>query len=145
MDDTSFSNILSAWGNGRWYFEGHSTLTPHEEMSTPRSESSGSMSPDLGEIWAYGCPKSPTCGSQSDSVERSEVNDNEDEDENASNRPCEKAVEKNEVCVGRYSMESHQFLPGPLRHFLYEERGPLSGISQQELNPHGKSCLLYDT
>ena len=33
MDDTSFSNILSAWGNGRWYFGGHSTLTMHEEMS----------------------------------------------------------------------------------------------------------------
>ena len=52
------------------------------------------MSPDLSEIWAYGCPKSPTCGSQSDCEVRSEVSDNEDEDENAPFLPCAKVVER---------------------------------------------------
>ena len=93
-DDTSFSNILTAWGNGRWYFEGHSTLTQHEDMGASRSESSGSTSPDLGETWAYGCPKSPTCGSQSDFEERSEVSGHEDEDENVPYLLCEKVVDR---------------------------------------------------
>ena len=35
-------------------------------MDASRSESSGSLSPDLCEIWGYGCSTSPTCGSQSD-------------------------------------------------------------------------------
>ena len=52
------------------------------------------MSQDLGEIWACGCPKSPTCGSQSDFEERSEVSDKEDEDENAPYLQCAKAVER---------------------------------------------------
>ena len=50
MDDTSLNNILTALGNGRWYFEGHSTLTQHEDMVVSGSESSGSLSPDLGDI-----------------------------------------------------------------------------------------------
>ena len=66
MKDPSFSNILTAWGNGCWYYEGHSTFTQNEDMVASRSESSGSMSPDLGEIWGYGCSMSPACGSQSD-------------------------------------------------------------------------------
>ena len=59
MDDPSFSNILTAWGNGCWYYEGHSNFTQNEDMDASRSESSGSMSPDLGEIWGYGCSMGP--------------------------------------------------------------------------------------
>ena len=53
MDDPSFSNILTTWGNGRWYYEGHSNFTQNDDMVASRSESSGSMSPDLGEIWGH--------------------------------------------------------------------------------------------
>ena len=101
MDDTSFSNILTAWSNGRWYFEGDSTFTQHEDMGASRSESSCSLSPDLGETWAYGCPKSPTCGSQSDFEESSEVRGHSsevrghvDEDENLPYLLCGKVVDR---------------------------------------------------
>ena len=56
MVDPSFSNILIACGNGCWYYEGHSTFTPNEDTDASRSESSGSMSPDLVEIlgiWVF--------------------------------------------------------------------------------------------
>ena len=66
MDDPSFSIILTACGNGCRYYEGHSNFTQNEDIDASRSESSGSMSPDLGEIWGYGCSMSPACGSQSD-------------------------------------------------------------------------------
>ena len=54
--DTSLSDILTAWGNGRLYFEGHSTLPQQEAVYISGSESSGSLSPDLGEIWVRKVP-----------------------------------------------------------------------------------------
>ena len=47
--------------------EGHSTYTQHQVIGALRSESesSGSLSSDLGEIWGYGRPTSPSRGGQS--------------------------------------------------------------------------------
>ena len=47
-----------------------------------------------GEIWAYGYPKSPTCGSQSDFEGRSEVSGHEYEDENVPYLLFEKVVDR---------------------------------------------------
>ena len=65
-EDTSLSDILTASGNGRWYSEGHCTLSQQEVQDISDSVSSGGLSRDLGDIWANGCPKSPSCCSHSD-------------------------------------------------------------------------------
>ena len=55
--------------NRAWNFEGRSTVPVQEDIEDINSASSDSLSPDLGEVWQYGCPQSPMWDSESDCSE----------------------------------------------------------------------------
>ena len=55
--------------NPAWNFERRSTVPVQEEIEDINSASSDSLSPDLGEVWQYGCPHSPMWDSESDCSE----------------------------------------------------------------------------
>ena len=45
--------------------EGGSTVPVQEDTEDTNCASSDSLSPDLEEVWQYGCPQSPLCDSES--------------------------------------------------------------------------------